>query len=202
MCLGRWPRAGAGRHYRSMPGRVAAARGTRGGRGGGCGRASAPYYFPIEQADLLAYVQPARRGVAAAAHALQHAGAHADDVRARHDSATARRAVDRRHEGQLGRPAIISASVCEMARARNDWSVFVGQEASARCRRSKSARTAACAAGRMLHPQLFVQLYEATLATTDTSIAEQGDVLPHLVDHADRLAKIFRVAAGRSRRRR
>jgi 4-hydroxy-tetrahydrodipicolinate synthase len=49
--------------------------------------------------------------------------------------------------------------------------------------------------GANVWPQLFVQIYEATLATTETSIAEQGDVLPYLVDRADRLAQIYRVGS-------
>jgi 4-hydroxy-tetrahydrodipicolinate synthase len=80
-----------------------------------------------------------------------------------------------------------------LARQRDDWSVLIGQEHLLTQALELGADGGVCG-GANVWPQAFVQLYEATLATTETTIAEQGDVLPHLVDQADRLAQIYRVA--------
>jgi dihydrodipicolinate synthase/N-acetylneuraminate lyase len=153
--------------------------------------ASAPYYFPLDQADLLGYV---RRLSAETPLPLTLYNMPAL-TKVTFELATIQQLVDV--------PTIVGMkdssgdmqylqSVCEMARARDDWSVFVGQEALLVQALEIGASGGVCG-GANVHPRLFVQLYEATLATTETSIAEQGDVLPDLVDHADRLGKIFRV---------
>jgi dihydrodipicolinate synthase/N-acetylneuraminate lyase len=83
----------------------------------------------------------------------------------------------------------------DLARQRDDWSLLVGQEHLLAQAIELGADGGVCG-GANVWPQLFVQLYEAALATTETSIAEQGDVMPQLVDQADRLGKIYQVGSG------
>jgi 4-hydroxy-tetrahydrodipicolinate synthase len=153
---------------------------------------SAPYYFPIEQAELVAYLQrlasdsplpvtlynmPSLTGVNFALESVQQL---------------------------IDVPAIVGIKdssgdldyfrdLRTLARQRDDWSVLIGQEHLLTQALELGADGGVCG-GANVWPQAFVQLYEATLATTETTIAEQGDVLPHLVDQADRLAQIYRVA--------
>jgi 4-hydroxy-tetrahydrodipicolinate synthase len=153
---------------------------------------SAPYYYPVEQAELVAYLQrlasdsplpvtlynmPSLTGVNFALESVQQL-IHEPAIVGIKDSS-----------GDLDYFRDLRA----LARQRSDWSVLIGQEHLLSQALDLGADGGVCG-GANVWPQAFVQLYEATLATTDTAIAEQGDVLPHLVDQADRLAQIYRVA--------
>jgi 4-hydroxy-tetrahydrodipicolinate synthase len=83
----------------------------------------------------------------------------------------------------------------ELARVRDDWSLLVGQEHLLARALELGADGGVCG-GANAWPQLFVQIYEAAMAISDTAIAEQTDVLPHLVDRADRLARIYQLESG------
>jgi 4-hydroxy-tetrahydrodipicolinate synthase len=83
----------------------------------------------------------------------------------------------------------------ELARVRDDWSLLVGQEHLLAQALALGADGGVCG-GANVWPQLFVQIYEATMAISDSAIAEQTDVLPHLVDRADRMARIYQLESG------
>jgi dihydrodipicolinate synthase/N-acetylneuraminate lyase len=154
---------------------------------------SAPYYFPIEQADLVAYVE-------------RLASEAPLPVTLYNMPSLTRTSFELETIGRLmDVPSIVGLKdssgdleyfrqVRDMARGRRDWSLLIGQEHLLVQALELGANGGVCG-GANVWPQLFVQLYEAVLATTETSIAEQGDVVPQLVDQADRLARIYRVGS-------
>jgi 4-hydroxy-tetrahydrodipicolinate synthase len=155
---------------------------------------SAPYYFPIEQADLVAYAQRLARESPLPVTLYNMPAL----TRTCFEVATVARLMDE--------PAIVGIKdssgdldyldkIRDLARQRGDWSVLVGQEHLLVQALELGADGGVCG-GANVWPRLFVQIYETTLATTETAIAEQGDVLPSLVDQADRLARIYRLGSG------
>lgn len=152
---------------------------------------SAPYYYPVEQAELVALVQRLARESPL-------------PITLYNIPSLTRTSFDLMSVSQLiHEPAIVGMKdssgdldyfrdLRALARQRSDWSVLIGQEHLLSQALDLGADGGVCG-GANVWPQAFVQLYEATLATTETAIAEQGDVLPHLVDQADRLAQIYRV---------
>ena len=155
---------------------------------------SAPYYFPIEQADLLAHVRRLAREVPLPLTLYNMPAL----TRTSFELPTVEHLMDE--------PAIVGikdssgdldylGKVRELARRRGDWSLLVGQEHLLVQALELGVDGGVCG-GANVCPRLFVQLYEATLATTETAIAEQGDVVPHLVDQADRLGSMYRIGSG------
>lgn len=154
---------------------------------------SAPYYYPITQDELVAYTR-------------QIAAESPLPVTLYNMPALTRTTFDLESVQQLvDEPAIVGMkdssgdleyfrNLCTIGRQRDDWSLLIGQEHLLLQALEMGADGGVCG-GANVWPQAFVQLYEASLATTDTAIAEQGDVLPHLVDQTDRLAQIYRVAS-------
>jgi len=155
---------------------------------------SAPYYFPIEQADLLAYAQRFAREAPLAVTlynmpALTHTSFEVATVERLMDEPAIVGLKD--SSGDLG----YFREVRQLMRQRDDWSLLVGQEHLLVQALELGADGGVCG-GANVWPQLFVQIYEATLATTEMAIAEQGDMLPSLVDQADRLARIYQLDSG------
>jgi len=155
---------------------------------------SAPYYYPIEQSDLLAYVQRLAREVPLPVTLYNIPSL----TRTSFELATVRRLMDE--------PSIVGMKdssgdlayfqkIRELSRERDDWSLLVGQEHLLAQALERGADGGVCG-GANVWPNLFVQIYESVLATSETAIAEQGDVLPHLVDQADRLAGIYQLGGG------
>jgi 4-hydroxy-tetrahydrodipicolinate synthase len=155
---------------------------------------SAPYYFPIEQADLVAYVRRLAREVPLPVTLYNIPSL----TRTSFELTTIHRLMDE--------PSIVGLKdssgdmayfhqIRALTRERDDWSLLIGQEHLLAQALELGADGGVCG-GANVWPQLFVQIYEATLATTDTAIAEQGDVLPYLADQADRLAEIYKVSSG------
>jgi dihydrodipicolinate synthase/N-acetylneuraminate lyase len=154
---------------------------------------SAPYYYPIQQEELVAYV----RRLASESPLPVTLYNMPSLTRTSFTLESVQRLIDE--------PAIVGMKdssgdldyfrdVRALARQRDDWSVLIGQEHLLTQSLELGADGGVCG-GANVWPQAFVQLYEATLATTETAIAEQGDVLPHLVDQVDRLAQIYRVSS-------
>ncbi|MGD9635324.1 MAG: dihydrodipicolinate synthase family protein [Pirellulales bacterium] len=153
---------------------------------------SAPYYYPITQDELVGYVK-------------QLAAESPLPVTLYNMPSLTRTSFELESVQQLvDEPAIVGMKdssgdleyfrdLLTIGRQRDDWSLLVGQEHLLLQVLELGADGGVCG-GANVWPQAFVQLYEATLATTETAIAEQGDVLPHLVDQVDRLAQIYRVA--------
>jgi len=155
---------------------------------------SAPYYFPIDQADLVAYVQRLAREVPLPVTLYNMPSL----TRTSFELASLRRLMDepsivgmKDSSGDL----VYFQKMRDLSRERDDWSLLIGQEHLLTQALELGADGGVCG-GANVWPQLFVQIYEASLATTDTAIAEQGDVLPHLVDQADRLARIYQLGSG------
>lgn len=154
---------------------------------------SAPYYYPISQDELVAY-------------ATQIAAESPLPVTLYNMPSLTRTNFALESVQQLiDEPAVVGMKdssgdldyfrdLCTIGRQRDDWSLLIGQEQLLLPALELGADGGVCG-GANVWPQAFVQLYEASLATTETAIAEQGDVLPHLVDQADRLAQIYRVAS-------
>jgi dihydrodipicolinate synthase/N-acetylneuraminate lyase len=155
---------------------------------------SAPYYYPIEQSDLVAYVLRLAREVPLPVTlynmpSLTRTSFELQSVRQLLDEPAIVGMKD--SSGDL----VYFQKLRDLARQRDDWSLLVGQEHLLAQAIELGADGGVCG-GANVWPQLFVQLYEAALATTETSIAEQGDVMPQLVDQADRLGKIYQVGSG------
>lgn len=154
---------------------------------------SAPYYYPIDQDDLAAYVERLAGAIPLPLTLYNMPSL----TRTHFELATIERLLDvpsivgiKDSSGDLA----YFQKLRELTRARRDWSLLVGPEELLVQALELGADGGVCG-GANVWPQLFVQIYEATLATTETSIAEQGDVLPHLVDQADRLAQIYRLGS-------
>jgi 2-dehydro-3-deoxy-D-pentonate aldolase len=154
---------------------------------------SAPYYYPIDQRDLLSYSQRLVREVPLPVTLYNIPSL----TRTSFELATIERLMDE--------PTVVGLKDSSgdmnyferagaLARRRDDWSLLIGQEHLLAPALERGADGGVCG-GANVCPQLFVQIYEATLATTDTVIAEQGDVLPHLVDQADRLARLYQLGS-------
>ena len=148
-----------------------------------------PFYFPIEQRELLDYTRQVAREVPLPLviynmPALTRICYEPDTIRQLLDEPTIVGVKD--SSGDLD----YFRTLREVTRARADWSLMIGQERLLVQSLELGGDGGVCG-GANVWPQLFVQLYDATLATTDTAIAEQGDVLPHLVDQADRLGQIL-----------
>lgn len=154
---------------------------------------SAPYYYPMSQAELVAYTK-------------QIAAESPLPVTLYNMPSLTRTSFALESVQQLvDDPAIVGMkdssgdleyfrNLLAIGRQRDDWSLLIGQEHLLLQSLELGADGGVCG-GANVWPQAFVQLYEASLATTETAIAEQGDVLPHLVDQTDRLAQIYRVAS-------
>lgn len=152
---------------------------------------SAPYYYPVEQVELIAHVR-------------RFAQESPLPITLYNIPSLTRTSFDLISVSQLlNEPAVVGIKdssgdldyfrdLRALARQRDDWSVLIGQEHLLSQALDLGADGGVCG-GANVWPQAFIQLYEATLATTETVIAEQGDVLPHLVDQADRLSQIYRV---------
>lgn len=149
---------------------------------------SAPYYYPMEQAELVAYA----RQIATESPLPVTLYNIPSLTRTRFEPESIRQLLDV--------PAIVGLkdssgdldyfqAVRELARERSDWTLLIGQEQLLAEAMAIGADGGVCG-GANVWPQLFVQIYEASLAT-ETAIAEQGDVLPYLEDRSDRLARIY-----------
>lgn len=155
---------------------------------------SAPYYFPIDQADLLAHVRRLARETPLPLTLYNMPAL----TRTFFELATLQRLMDE--------PAIVGIKdssgdldylkkVHELARRRSDWSLLLGPE-HLLVRALEIGADGGVCGGANVCPKLFVQIYEATLATTETAIAEQGDIVPYLVDQADQLGRLYRIGSG------
>jgi dihydrodipicolinate synthase/N-acetylneuraminate lyase len=149
-----------------------------------------PYYYPIGQSALLAYTQRLAREVPLPLVIYNMPAL----TRISFDPLTIQQL--------MAEPTIVGVkdssgdleyfrALRELTRERPDWSLMIGQEHLLVQALELGGDGGVCG-GANVFPQLFTQIYDATLANSDTAIAEQGDVLPHLVDQADRLANIFR----------
>lgn len=155
---------------------------------------SAPYYFPIEQVDLLAYAKRFAREAPLPVTLYNVPSL----TRMIFETATVERLMD-----EPGIVGIKDSSgdvdymrkLLDLARQRDDWSLLIGQEHLLVQALELGADGGVCG-GANVWPQLFVQIYEATLATTDKAIAEQGDVLSQLVDKSHQLAGIYQLGSG------
>lgn len=153
---------------------------------------SAPYYYPITQDELVTYTKQLATESPLPVTlynmpSLTRTSFALDSVRQLVDEPAIVGMKD--SSGDLD----YFRNLCAIGRQRNDWSLLIGQEHLLLQALELGADGGVCG-GANVWPQGFVQLYEATLATTETAIAEQGDVLSYLVDQADRLAQIYRVA--------
>ncbi len=154
---------------------------------------SAPFYYPIGQEDLAAYVERLASEVPLPVTLYNMPSL----TKTSFELPTIQRLMDvssiigiKDSSGDL----VYFQKLRELTRARQDWSLLVGPE-ELLVQALELGADGGVSGGANVWPQLFVQIYEATLATTETSIAEQGDVLPYLVDQADRLAQIYRIGA-------
>jgi 4-hydroxy-tetrahydrodipicolinate synthase len=150
---------------------------------------SAPYYYPMEQSELVAYArQIAHQSPLPVTlyniPSLTRTSFELDSVRQLMDEQSIVGLKD--SSGDL----VYFQSVRELTRPRNDWTLLIGQEQLLAEAMALGADGGVCG-GANVWPQLFVQIYEASLATTDTAAVEQGDVLPYLEDRSDRLAGIY-----------
>jgi dihydrodipicolinate synthase/N-acetylneuraminate lyase len=155
---------------------------------------SAPYYFSIEQAELLAYVQRLARE-SPLPLTLYNVPTL---TRTSFELATVRRLLDV--------PAIVGMKdssgdldylreVRDLARQRDDWCLFVGPE-HLLVPAMKLGADGGVNGGANVWPQLFVQIYEAALAKRENAIPEQADVLPQLVAQAEHLGRLYQLDSG------
>jgi 4-hydroxy-tetrahydrodipicolinate synthase len=155
---------------------------------------SAPYYFPIEQADLIAYAQRLARESPLPVTLYNMPAL----TRTCFEAVTVERLMDE--------PAIVGIKdssgdldymrmILDLARQRDDWSVLVGQEHLLVQALELGADGGVCG-GANVWPQLFVQIYEAASATTESARAERREALPRLVAQAERLGEIYHLGSG------
>jgi 2-dehydro-3-deoxy-D-pentonate aldolase len=154
---------------------------------------SAPYYYPMEQAELVAYAQRIAHQSPLPVTlynipSLTRTSFELDSIRRLMDERSVVGLKD--SSGDM----TYFQTIRELTHQRDDWSLLIGQEHLLAEALALGADGGVCG-GANVWPQLFVQIYEASLATTDTTNAEQGDVLPHLEDRADRLAQIYRIGS-------
>jgi 2-dehydro-3-deoxy-D-pentonate aldolase len=150
---------------------------------------SAPYYYPMEQSELVAYArQIAHQSPLPVTlyniPSLTRTSFELESIRQLMDEQSIVGLKD--SSGDL----VYFQSVRELTRQRNDWTLLIGQEQLLAEAMALGADGGVCG-GANVWPQLFVQIYEASLATTDTAAVEQCDVLPYLEDRSDRLAGIY-----------
>lgn len=150
-----------------------------------------PYYYPIEQSDLLAYVLRVVESVPLPV-LLYHLPTLA---KVSYDSDTIRRLMDE--------PRVVGLKdssndldyfqrVRQLTLTRPDWSLLAGPDHLLARSLELGAAGGMCG-GANICPQVFVQLYEAAIASCDTAMAEQKDVFTHLVDQVDRLQQIYKL---------
>jgi len=154
---------------------------------------SAPYYFPINQSDLLAHFQrfaqesplpvtlynmPALTRMSFEPETVERLAEEESIVGIKDSS------------GDLD----YFQRIERLRQRRPDWTFLIGQEHLLAPAIERGADGGVCG-GANVWPQVFVQIYDAALASFDTTIAEERDVLPHLVDQADRLARIYQLGS-------
>jgi 4-hydroxy-tetrahydrodipicolinate synthase len=150
-----------------------------------------PYYYPISQAGLLDYTRRLAREVPLPMVIYNMPAL----TRICYEPSTIQQL--------MSEPSIVGMKdssgdleyfrgLRELTRERPDWSLMIGQEHLLLQSLELGGDGGVCG-GANIYPQLFVHMYDAALVSSDTAIAEQGDVLPHLVDQADRLGMIFRA---------
>lgn len=150
-----------------------------------------PYYYPIGQADLVAYVLDVVRQVPLPVMlynmpSLTKLAFNAESVRRLMEVEAIVGLKD--SSGDLD----YFRSIRELCTARPDWTLLVGPE-HLLSRALELGGDGGVSGGANVWPQLFVQIYEAAIASCDTAIAEQQDVFSHLVDQVDRLGQIYRI---------
>jgi 4-hydroxy-tetrahydrodipicolinate synthase len=154
---------------------------------------AAPYYYQISQAELLSYTQKLAREVPLPMMIYNMPAL----TRICYEPASVERLMDE--------PTIVGVkdssgdldyfrALRDMKSRRPDWSLLIGQEHLLTQVLELGGDGGVCG-GANLYPQLFTQIYDCTMAASDTAIAEQADVLPHLIDQADRLARVYRVGS-------
>jgi 4-hydroxy-tetrahydrodipicolinate synthase len=150
-----------------------------------------PYYYPMDQADLVAYV-------------LQVVGNVPLPVMLYNMPSLTKLAFEPESVRRLMQEEAIVGlkdssgdleyfqTIRGLCSARPDWSLLVGPEHL--LSRSLELRgDGGVSGGANVCPRLFVQIYEAAIANSSTAIAEQKDFFSHLLDKADRLGRIYRI---------
>jgi len=155
-----------------------------------------PYYFPLEQSELLAYVLRLA-GEVPLPLMLYNMPAL---TKSSFELATVRRLMDE--------PVVVGLkdssgnldyfqTIRQLSSARPDWTLLIGPE-HLLLRSLELGGDGGVSGGANVWPQLFVQMYEAATAYSETVLAEQKDVVNYLADQADRLGQIYLVGrAGR-----
>jgi 4-hydroxy-tetrahydrodipicolinate synthase len=151
-----------------------------------------PYYYPIDQADLVAYVLRVV-GEAPLPVVLYNMPSL---TKLTYDAATVRRLIEEERivglKDSSGDLAYFQSIRDLTSSARPDWSLFVGPE-HLLWQVLERGGDGGVSGGANICPKLFVLIYEAALADCDTVIVEQKEVFSHLVDQVDRLGAIYRV---------
>jgi len=150
-----------------------------------------PYYYPVDQAELVAYVLRVV-GDAPLPMMLYNMPSL---TKLTFDTASVRRLIEveaivglKDSSGDLE----YFQSIRGLRSLRPDWTLLVGPE-HLLAKSLELGGDGGVSGGANVWPQLFVQIYEAALASSDTAIAEQNAVLRHLIDQADRLRSIYRI---------
>jgi dihydrodipicolinate synthase/N-acetylneuraminate lyase len=150
-----------------------------------------PYYYPIEQSDLVAYV-------------LRVVGEVPLPLVLYNMPSLTKLAFDAESVRRLMQEEAIVGlkdssgdlkyfqSIRQLSSTRPDWTLLMGPE-HLLSRSLELGGDGGVSGGANVCPQMFVQIYEAAFANCDTAIAEQKGVFSHLVDQADRLGRIYRI---------
>lgn len=150
-----------------------------------------PYYYPVSQDDLAGYVERLVQQLPLPLVLYNMPGL----TKMSYEPATIRRLMN--VDGIVGMKDSSGdlnyfQTARELMRDRPDWTLLVGPE-HLLARTLELGGDGGVSGGANVWPQVFVQIYEATIASTDTAIAELTDVRSHLVDQADRLGRIYQL---------
>jgi 4-hydroxy-tetrahydrodipicolinate synthase len=150
-----------------------------------------PFYLPLTQAELLDYVLRLV-GELPLPLVLYNVPAL---TKLNFEPPTVRRLMDEESivglKDSSGDLAYFQ-TIRHLSRERPDWTLLMGPE-HLLSRALELGGDGGVSGGANVWPQLFVQMYDATIATSDSAIAEQIDVVHHLVDQVDRLGQIYRL---------